>query len=90
MRLRRNFFQWWSEEVDAFHYFIALVILSCTLAVVGAVASLHYSNCRETYEAWCKATSVEITYEEWRRLKMADLLPGQTKTKTVVIPVITR
>lgn len=87
---RQTFFEWWGCNVDALHYIIALIVLFVGVIVFGTYAVEKRAGSRETYQAWCKATNVEITYEEWRRLRAADLLPGQTKTKTVVIPVVTR
>lgn len=60
------------------------------LSITGMIVLEYRKVSRETYAAWCKAANVNITYEEWRRLQVAGLLPGQPKTSTVVVPVITQ
>lgn len=71
-------------------YIIAIVVLLSGVLIYGTIVQERRAVSRETYQAWCKAANVDITYEEWRRLRSAEMLPGQTKTKTIVIPVVTR
>lgn len=87
---RQTFFEWWGNSVDAFHYITALVVLLIGVLIFGAVVSSRYELAPETYRAWCAATKSDISYEEWKRLNIAGLLPGQPKTTTVVVPVVTR
>lgn len=65
-------------------------IIIGSIALIGIVATCEdtqkYSE--ENYNSWRKIhPGANISYEEWRNLGRNDLLPGQSKTQTVFIPI---
>lgn len=67
--------------------FIIILVIIAIIAAVGIGAVIKAKPNRDLYNVWMKINPQhrELTLEEWNMLRVADLLPGQSKTKTDVI-----
>jgi hypothetical protein len=60
-----------------------LIFLLIVWLAKDSPAQLQYK-----YSAWCKAAGVtNLSFEEWNTLYQGEMLPGQTKHETVIVPV---
>lgn len=63
------------------------IVLTVVALLILAFLQDRDAASEETYHAWMHAhPNSTLTYPEWKRLEQHDMLDGQTKYETIILP----